>query len=383
MQLTHPSTLIRDTATYPPFLIKGHTFRHHRQQKLSFLVKRELGIVIQQGTTSSSIDCSSVRGHCSIEDASAALLLYLKHQCAWETYLGKPLLRHDPTYHRKVRPSNDSSQPSLSVFLDGCNLPISLQGAAAADSWTGSVSWRIISRTKAQRQNTEIITEHDWIPTFRAWLSSSPTFPMDRFVVMFDGSKYKNSTKIGVGSTTMLAGEYVNIELQITDVHQSADDCLVDTCRNLHKQHNINANVTTATSISDVLQLFLNYIDGINDDKGNIKGKYYVVVRRRGGCRNRQTKLLFQKLNLTRSNGSEGVFCLTYLTQSLLMDSVRIAKEIQRLNCSTLHFEIRDMTHVRMVVCTNDILLAERVVQEGGITLTYRQFQHLKTITLY
>ncbi|MFN9953422.1 MAG: hypothetical protein ACK55I_10000, partial [bacterium] len=75
----------------------------------------------------------------------------------------------------------------------------------------------------------------------------------------------------------MLVGEYVNIELQITDVNQSADDCLVDTCRNLHKQHNMNASVITSTSINDVLQLFLNYIDdGINDDKVNIRGKYFV-----------------------------------------------------------------------------------------------------------
>jgi hypothetical protein len=204
---------------------------------------------------------------------------------------------------------------------------------------------------------------------------------MDRFVVMFDGSKYKNSTKIGVGSTTMLAGEYINIELQITDVNTSADDCLVDTCRNLHKQQNINTDITSSASISDILQLFVNYIDASHDDN-NIKESYYVVVRRRGSCRNRQTKLLFQKLNLTRSNGSEGVFCLTHLTQSLLMDSVRIAREIHRLNCSALHFEIRNMNRVRMVVCTNDILLADRIVKEGGITLTYRQFQHLKTITL-
>jgi hypothetical protein len=363
-------------------LRKGHTLRRHRQQKLSCLAKQELGLIIQQSSTSSTD--GSFGGHCSVEDASTALLLYLKHQEAWETYLGKPLLRYNPNFHLKDFSLTCSSQSSMTVFLDGCNLPISLQKTTDTISDSHSHSWRIISRTKIQKQNAVIITEHDWIPTFRAWLSSSLTFKIDRFVIMFDGSKYKNSTKIGVGSTTMIAGQFVNIELQITDINKSADDCLVDACHHLHHEQESSSTTTTATnttSINDVLKLFLNFDDAINDNYNKRDKYYYVVVRRRGGCRKRQTKLLMQKLNLTRSNGSEGAFCLTCLNKFLWMDSVRIAKEIQRLNVSALHFEVRDMTRVRMVVCTNDILLADRIVEKGGIALTYRQFQHLKTIT--
>ncbi|KDD76560.1 hypothetical protein H632_c181p0 [Helicosporidium sp. ATCC 50920] len=74
--LSHPRKRTRDTTAYPPFLdgAKG------RARPLKALAQEELGLEIQTGE------------HSPVEDARAALYLYLKHRRSWEAWVrGKAL----------------------------------------------------------------------------------------------------------------------------------------------------------------------------------------------------------------------------------------------------------------------------------------------------
>ena len=75
LQLQHPYTETRDTADYPPF--RGSA---GKPQKLSKLAATLLGVSIQSQT------------HSPVEDARAAMLLYLRHEAEWESWLA-PILR--------------------------------------------------------------------------------------------------------------------------------------------------------------------------------------------------------------------------------------------------------------------------------------------------
>ncbi|KAJ0700860.1 putative exoribonuclease II [Helianthus annuus] len=64
--LSHPKKDIRDTAEYQPFLKEG------RSKALRHLAAEVLGVKIQNGE------------HCPIEDARAAMMLYVKKRREWE-----------------------------------------------------------------------------------------------------------------------------------------------------------------------------------------------------------------------------------------------------------------------------------------------------------
>ncbi|RAL38130.1 hypothetical protein DM860_000824 [Cuscuta australis] len=67
--LSHPKNDIRDTSEYQPFLKDG------RSRALKSLAAEILGAGIQQGE------------HCPVEDARAAMFLYLKHRKRWEKHV--------------------------------------------------------------------------------------------------------------------------------------------------------------------------------------------------------------------------------------------------------------------------------------------------------
>jgi len=75
LRLQHPYTDTRDTADYPPF--RGAA---GKPQKLAKLAAQHLGVTIQGKT------------HNPVEDARAAMLLYLRHEAEWETWLA-PIIR--------------------------------------------------------------------------------------------------------------------------------------------------------------------------------------------------------------------------------------------------------------------------------------------------
>nr|XP_043625186.1 RNA exonuclease 4 [Erigeron canadensis] len=67
--LSHPKQDIRDTAEYQPFLKEG------RSKALRHLAAEVLGVKIQNGE------------HCPIEDARAAMMLYMKKKREWEKFV--------------------------------------------------------------------------------------------------------------------------------------------------------------------------------------------------------------------------------------------------------------------------------------------------------
>jgi len=104
LKLSHPKKYTRDTSFYKPFMQQVRKKKYSR--KLSHLVKEHLEVDIQQNDKSNMsipvhIDKNNEHisssehhtGHSSIEDASAALLLYLKYEKEWEESLLKSSLR--------------------------------------------------------------------------------------------------------------------------------------------------------------------------------------------------------------------------------------------------------------------------------------------------
>lgn len=101
LQLWHPEKYIRDTAFYKPLMRPVRKKLY--SQKLRHLVQEHLGVMIQhhQKRDSPSIhvhinyqdeNISTSEhhlGHSSIEDASAALLLYRKFEKEWEASLAR------------------------------------------------------------------------------------------------------------------------------------------------------------------------------------------------------------------------------------------------------------------------------------------------------
>ncbi|KAK9078223.1 hypothetical protein SSX86_002280 [Deinandra increscens subsp. villosa] len=67
--LSHPKTEIRDTAEFQPFLKEG------RSKALKNLAAEVLGVKIQNGE------------HCPVEDARAAMMLYIKKKREWERHV--------------------------------------------------------------------------------------------------------------------------------------------------------------------------------------------------------------------------------------------------------------------------------------------------------
>ena len=75
LQIRHEWHLIRDTARYQPFLKEHHSIEGLLvPKKLKELARDKLGLIIQQDG----------QQHDSIEDATAAMELYIKHRRKWE-----------------------------------------------------------------------------------------------------------------------------------------------------------------------------------------------------------------------------------------------------------------------------------------------------------
>lgn len=72
--LSHPMHMMRDTAKYAP-LMRVNGAGKRRARKLRDLAKEHVGLNIQESE------------HSSVEDARAALFVYLKHRVGWESTL--------------------------------------------------------------------------------------------------------------------------------------------------------------------------------------------------------------------------------------------------------------------------------------------------------
>ena len=105
----------------------------------------------------------------------------------------------------------------------------------------------------------------------------------------------------------------------------------------------------------------------------------YVVVKRKGGG-SKTKKKLFDKLCLRRAE--EGAFCLMPSLLSgnprLQKNSLQIARELQRAKVhQVVQYERRRCRDVRSIVVTDDVLLSDRIVKEGGIVMRYSQLRQL------
>ena len=102
---------------------------------------------------------------------------------------------------------------------------------------------------------------------------------------------------------------------------------------------------------------------------------YFTVKRIAGGTQTH--KKLFNRLNLRRGEG-EGAACLCSLTPRLKLWSLSMARRLKHDKVGKL-IEIRaiQVSSLKCVVATDDVLLSDRVVKEGGVVLSSKQLFEL------
>ena len=92
-------------------------------------------------------------------------------------------------------------------------------------------------------------------------------------------------------------------------------------------------------------------------------------------------KKLFDKLNLRRPE--EGALCLSGLTARLQKNSLQTAKDLKRSRVyDIVEYELRSRANIRNIIVTDDILLADRLVNDCGgdgrnMVLSWRQLQQV------
>jgi len=359
LRISHPLALTRDTAFYPPLMRHGH--RRFFSKKLSELAIEELGEYIQKSDTS--------LGHDSIEDAATALRIYLKHAKTWEQRLGYPLKQH---VYRKISMKNDC--PGATLYLDGCNLPLSLRISEHNDD-TWRLLYKIKSSSRDQKTKAPLHSEIDFLPILENLLKhkiSSQT-PIQCIRLVYDGSKYVGHRRLPIGGCILLSP---GIEVHITQTNDPADDVIIRYCQeNSHHPLPSASVVGSKIKIHDVLNILR--LDG----QATIRGEpsKYVLARRNGTGGGKTHRKIFRKINLTRS--SEGFYCFNGFTSAIQKESLRRAMELfLKLRDKVSHFiefEVRSMEQVKNIVCTDDILLSDRVVQNEGLVLTFGQFFRL------
>ena len=381
LNLRHPFGLTRDTATYRQFMKPGRSRNKMLQRKLSHLVEEELGMDIQSGGG----------GHSSVEDAEAALKLYWKVRNSWERSLGCPLRSFGAKNKNDVPELVKDHWSPVTLYLDGCNLPLAIRRNrrlvnSGSNTNTGendeNVSWQIISKTSTQG-TTEVYRSVDWIPVLRSALASTSAPLFDQIKIMFDGAKYKGTKKEKVPK---LVEVHSNLFIETTEVGIQVDDVLVERCGGIDRD--VGGTCRThgpIVDIDDVVDALSNLTDmgfGALDNTDNDKLDFYAVVRRNGGG-TKTNKKLFDKLNLRRPE--EGALCLSGLTARLQKNSLQTAKDLKRARVyDVVEYELRSRANVRNIIVTDDILLADRLVNDCGgdghacnMVLSWRQFQQV------
>jgi DNA polymerase III epsilon subunit-like protein len=386
LKIRHPFHLTRDTAWYRPFM--RPTRKRHYSRKLSDLTNEHLGIKIQSNGSSSLYDRDDNTnkyslGHDSIEDAAAALMLYMKVSLEWEKSLNFPLgklsKRRSNSNPNAVRTGKDQS--TMTLYLDGCNIPLGLR--RRKNCGKNDIKYQLITKTNAVG-NSQVKMHIDWIPRLHSVLScSQPSHnenampQIGKVCVFFDGKMFakmkedvrpKKFNDLGKGLFLEVSDEYIEV-----------DDVLVERCIADRKRDKISLPVR---------QHFVNIEEVVEDlDHGLIEdsvvsrsaNESFVVVKRKGGG-SKTNKKLFDKLRLRRAE--EGAFCLipslVHGNPRLQKNSLQIAKQLQRAKVHQIvEYEKRLCKDVRSVVVTDDVLLSDRIVEEGGVVMSYSQLQQL------
>jgi hypothetical protein len=189
---------------------------------------------------------------------------------------------------------------------------------------------------------------------------------------MFDGANYKHMNENKRPISRQVSN---NMHLEITDIGTEVDDVIVERCIQDHHQVR-RASSGPIIDIDEAISLLENMSDlgfGAMDETQNDSLESFIIVRRNGGGSKTHRKL-FDKLNLRRPE--EGALCLTGLTVRLQKNSLRIARELKHARVhGIVEYELRQRRIVRSVCITDDVLLADRLVKNGGIVLNYQQLQ--------
>ena len=371
LEMTHPPFLTRDTSLYKHYMRAGKRRRYPR--KLSHLTSELLGIDIQkQSDNDSMLQNATNIGHSSVEDAAAALRLYWLRAKEWEASLDFPL----------TSIQDQSPWEPLDMYLDGCNLPVGLRDinlSQMVSEYGGSRDctlirslFRLVSRKKDN--NSSNISTIDWIPKFQDAVADDFVPKIARIRVMFDGAKFSPDNRVGNDEfaskeTKLFSLVDSEIGLEVTGMDESVDDVLVKRC---HASDHPSNLVVKKLTLDEVVNILLSHEDGRND----VLQDYIVIKRKAGGTKTHRK--LFDKLHLRRPE--EGALCLSGLTEGLRKNSLNIARELQRARGVERVIECtrRSRQDLRYVVVTDDVLLADRLVQNGAtIVLSFMQFERM------
>ena len=225
---------------------------------------------------------------------------------------------------------------------------------------------------------------------------------------MYDGAAFKNfndgdrpkagshlvfphsSQKTADETTTRTpTSKDAGLYIEITDCSTAVDDVIVECCRNDWKRS--NSDETHPKDVSSTLPEVADYFESLLQSHSD--PNRYAVIRRMGSGGTKTNKHLFEKLHLRRPH--EGALCLlpslwpcvsqqckeetkgSSSCVSLEEDGLLTMDELGKISKvdQLLEFQLRPFNMLRSIVVTNDVLLADRVVKEGGAVLSYRQFE--------
>ncbi len=383
LNIQHPPHLIRDTALYKPFM--RPTRKRLYSRKLSELAREHLGISIQNNATS-SLYCADKKngsysiGHDSIEDAASALMLYYKVSFEWEASLKFPLRKYmkraNIDHVDQFKSSKRHNKEGMTLYLDGCNLPIGLKHRKNCEH--NGTKFQLISKTKAVG-NSFVQTPIDWIPLLRLLISCSLSKssscampPITKICVFFDGKMFSNIPNDARPNKFNDLGE--GLYLEVSNDSIEVDDVLVERC--IEDRNKGNVSLPKRKHCWNIDEVVEEMSNGLNGDSRN---EFFVVVRRKGGG-SKTNKKLFDKLRIRRAE--EGAFCLipTLIEGNprIHKNSLQIARQLKRAKVhNVVEYERRLCKDLRSIVVTDDVLLSDRIVGEGGVVLSYGQLQQL------
>ena len=407
LEITHPISLVRDTAFFVPYMRQVRTKLYSR--KLSALSSEELGIDIQQqqqqsfesppplededGGGASMIQNDSMVGHSSVEDAAAALRLYWNRCIEWEHSLGYPL-----SSGSDGGAATTAEWAPLSMYLDGCNLPVAMRGVDFKELFAhpplerdgDSISnnnnttdkSRSFSITSRKRDNGNVHTI-DWMPVFLSALSPNATPKLERVSILWDGAKYRDILKNGNGKQKQQrrvfnSDKSDSIIVEITKDGDTVDDvlfdrlcCLEETAVEKSRRHR---QIIPLSKAVDILSLDTSTQTSVHAEDGL---SHYIVIRRKGGG-SKTHRRLFDKLHLRRPD--EGAVCLSGLTNKLQRHSWKLARELQREKGieKVIECELRRRQDLKYLVVTDDVYLTERLMRSHAvIVLSFMQFSNM------
>ena len=394
LNIQHPHNLTRDTASYRPYM--RQTRKRYYPRKLAELSREQLGIHIQNNGISKSkynkngeLNEHYQIGHDSIEDAAASLLLYKKVSLEWEKFLKFPLRKmwkqrqQIKDRNRKLH-TNGGPTSFVTLYLDGCNIPLGLRQRKDCDN--PKFKYQLLAKNKGDRKM--IKTPTDWIPLLRSIASSSShsmrtdeKLCIGKVCIFFDGKMFKNErSRISRPDSFNDLGE--GIFLEISDDAVEVDDVLVERCIADRNRDDIcKPNRNDREIVKSIDGIIEDFKDGMVENEVecyNTNNSFYVVKRKAGGSKT--NKKLFDKLCLRRAE--EGAFCLMpSLAEGnprLQKNSLAIAKQLLQAKVHQIvEYERRSLKDIRSIVITDDVLLSDRVVDEGGVVLRYSQLKQL------